>query len=90
VEDRFIFAGGVVAGYILATVVGFVLGKIRAAKGKMGASGRKQSVKQDTDKTPIEVVRSSRAAIFTWLFWLLAFVGLVAFLGYMAYLLFTR
>jgi Na+/H+ antiporter NhaD/arsenite permease-like protein len=72
------FVMGAVVGFLAATFLGIVMQKIYVARGQMGAHRRPQSVSQQTSKTPAEVVRSSRLAALTWLFWVLVLIGIAA------------
>jgi ABC-type Fe3+ transport system permease subunit len=63
------FLRGLLTGFVMAGVFGFVLQKLRLAQKKAGEYKKPQSVTQKTDKTPIEVVRSSIIAWLSSLFW---------------------
>jgi hypothetical protein len=74
-------------GFVLASFLGFVMGRIRVAKGKMGARRRPQTVAQQTSQTPDQVVRSSVAAalsFFLWVVALLAVAGIALLVVYYA------
>ena len=78
------FLAGVVVGFLIAGILGYILQRIRLSQARMGASGRKQTVRMETDRAPIEVVRDSATgavSCFVWIIILLAFGGLLFFLG---------
>lgn len=82
------FLKGVLAGFGMAGVLGFVLQRRRLAEKKAGEYKRPQSVTQKTDKTPIQVVRGSIAAWLSSLFWtfvlvivIVAFAWVIVSLG---------
>ena len=79
------FLSGMLVGFLVATAFGVVMGRIRVARGKMGARGRPQTVLQKTAQTPDEVVRSSVAATFSWLLWIVILILLVSIAGLAIY-----
>jgi hypothetical protein len=74
--DRLEFFGGVVVGFLASGLLGYVMQHRRAAKGKIGAHKKPQKATVDTDKTPQEVVKSSRIATLHYVLWTLV-LGLV-------------
>ena len=56
------FCSGVLVGFLIAGILGFVLQQVRFAVKKVGDAGRPQQVKIDTEQTPAQVVSSSIGA----------------------------
>ena len=69
---KLVFVTGLLVGFVMAGALGYVLQKRRVAKAKMGASKRPQTVALKTDKTPEEVVKSSRIAGLDFVLWTMA------------------
>jgi hypothetical protein len=79
---------GAVLGISIAGILGYILGRIRWARGRVGAANRPQSISFQTSQTPIQVVRGSIAAFFSCLFWgvvliLFILVVIAAIYGYL-------
>lgn len=72
------FLKGLVTGFVMAGVFGFVLQKRRLAQKKAGEYKNPQTISQKTEKTPIEVVKSSIVAWFSSLFWTVVLIVVVA------------
>jgi len=74
------FTYGFVYGFISAGVIGFILGKVRECRGKMGQRNKYLNTFPDAIQpkmTPTGIVRSSILSMFACLFWVLALVATV-------------
>ena len=87
--DQASFFTGLILGFVIAGVLGNILGRIRRARGGMRAPDNPMSVR--TTGTPRQVMSGAAAAFRTYLFWgfiLIVFVGLLL-AGLIALLLYS-
>lgn len=77
-------------GLVWAFIFGFTLGRIRAARAAIGARNRPLDTFPDAGQprsTPGVIVRNSRIATFSFIFWVIAFaIELIVFWQYTLFL----
>ena len=72
-------------GFVVAGIFGFVLQKLRAAQKKVGSYKKPQSVTQETDKTPLQIVKGSIAAFLGCVLWAVLLAALLALIAWLTF-----
>ena len=74
------FTYGYVYGFVSAGIIGFIMGRVREARGKMGQRNRPLDTFPDASQpkmTAADIVRNSILSMFTCIFWVLVLIATI-------------
>ncbi len=72
-------------GFVVAGIFGLVLQKLRAAQKKMGSYKEPQPMTQETDETPLQIVKDSIAAFLGCVLWAVLLIALLAVIAWLTF-----